>query len=187
MKSLLLIALVATASHTLAQDAHQPGGPDCPHKEALAAAASPSHYAGQEQRTVKALSEEERDRLLAGHGMGLARAAELNRFPGPKHVLELASEIGLSDEQARVTQQLFDEMHEEAVTLGRAIVDGETALDRRLANGDIDEATLTQAILEIGEARSRLRLAHLRAHLKMRKELSESQVASYDKLRGYRP
>ena len=119
--------------------------------------------------------------------MGLARAAELNRFPGPKHVLELATEIGLSEEQTRVTQQLFDEMHEQAVTLGREIVDGETALAARLANGDIDEATLTTAILEIGEARSRLRLAHLRAHLRMRQELSESQVASYDKLRGYRP
>jgi hypothetical protein len=59
---------------------------------AAAAAASPSvsPYAGQAGREIKALSREEVEGLLAGQGMGYAKAAELNRYPGPAHVLEQA-------------------------------------------------------------------------------------------------
>ena len=148
MRTLLAVVLVAAVAPTIAQQTHQPGGTDCPHK-------SPSPYVGEEDRAVKALSSAEREQLLTGQGMGLARAAELNRFPGPKHVLELASELELTADQIRITQNIFDSMHEEAVALGKTIVDGETALDARIASGDIDEASLSRAILEIGETRSR--------------------------------
>ena len=43
-------------------------------------------YAGQQARSIKALDDAEIDTLLNGRGMGLARAAELNHYPGPKHV-----------------------------------------------------------------------------------------------------
>ena len=36
--------------------------------------------------------------LKAGRGMGLALAAELNGYPGPSHVLELADKLKLSAE-----------------------------------------------------------------------------------------
>src|SRR5262245_46650234 len=42
-----------------------------------------SPYAGQEQRAIKALSDEEIRDLLEARGMGLAKAAELNPYPGP--------------------------------------------------------------------------------------------------------
>ncbi|MGH7485986.1 MAG: hypothetical protein ACREMY_10365, partial [bacterium] len=51
-----------------------------------ALAATP--YAGQQSREIKALSQEEAAGLLAGKGMGFAKAAELNGFAGPAHVLE---------------------------------------------------------------------------------------------------
>src|SRR5215475_1130417 len=62
------------------------------------AASAQSHqpYAGFEQRPIKALSEQEVDDLRAGRGMGLALAAELNGYPGPSHVLELADRLDLS-------------------------------------------------------------------------------------------
>ena len=41
-----------------------------------------SSYAGQEIRDIKALSPEDTAALLAGKGMGLAKAAELNGYPG---------------------------------------------------------------------------------------------------------
>jgi hypothetical protein len=56
-------------------------------------------YAGFQQRTVKALSEQEIADLRAGRGMGLALAAELNGYPGPAHVLEKADALGLSSAQ----------------------------------------------------------------------------------------
>jgi len=52
-----------------------------------------SPYVGQEQREIKSLSPDEVKDYLAGKGMGLAKAAELNHYPGPAHVLELASQL----------------------------------------------------------------------------------------------
>jgi hypothetical protein len=49
-----------------------------------------SPYAGQQTRAIKALSPEDLAGLLNGEGMGMAKAAELNGYPGPVHVLELA-------------------------------------------------------------------------------------------------
>ena len=43
---------------------------------------------------LKGLSIEEVDQYLSGAGMGFAKAAELNHFPGPMHVLELGERLG---------------------------------------------------------------------------------------------
>jgi hypothetical protein len=50
-------------------------------------------------RPIKALSEQQVADLQAGRGMGLALPAELNGYPGPAHVLELADKLGLSADQ----------------------------------------------------------------------------------------
>jgi hypothetical protein len=60
-----------------------------------------SPYAGEEQRVIKSLSPEEIESLKAGAGMGFAKLAELNGFPGPKHVLELAGRLELSPTQLK--------------------------------------------------------------------------------------
>ena len=52
-------------------------------------------YAGDAGREIKALSPEEVKDLLSGAGMGYAKAAELNHFPGPAHVIELADKLGV--------------------------------------------------------------------------------------------
>jgi predicted RNA methylase len=65
-------------------------------------------YAGMQTRPIKALSEQQVADLGAGRGMGLALAAELNGYPGPSHVLELADKLELSAEQRANMQRLFD-------------------------------------------------------------------------------
>lgn len=79
-------------------------------------AASP--YADLEKRPIKALSAEEIADLRAGRGMGLALPAELNGYPGPRHVLELARDLDLSPQQRRRTEVLFEDMQRQAVALG---------------------------------------------------------------------
>ena len=61
--------------------------------------AQESPYAGQEGRRIKSLSNREIAAYLAGAGMGFAKPAELNHYPGPKHVLELLDEMELTPEQ----------------------------------------------------------------------------------------
>ena len=58
-----------------------------------------SPYAGDRTRELKALSAQELEAYVKGEGMGMALPAELNSYPGPHHVLELAEELGLSVEQ----------------------------------------------------------------------------------------
>ena len=149
----------------------------------LAAAESP--YAGQERRQIKSLSSNEIESLENGAGMGFAKAAELNHFPGPRHVIDLAEELELTSSQLSASKSLFAEMNESARTLGRELLAAEAALDRAFAQESIDARTLESALLEIGEIRARLRYVHLEAHLRQRRLLNEIQVSRYDELRGY--
>ena len=99
-------------------------------------------YAGMQTRAIKALSEQQVSDLNAGHGMGLALAAELNGYPGPSHVLELADKLELSSDQRTRVQSLFDAMKAEAVPLGAKLLDQEAALDQQFANHSITPETL---------------------------------------------
>src|SRR5438132_2239894 len=101
---------------------------------ANATAQTASPYAGQQQRTIKALSDQEIGDLLEGRGMGLAKAGELNSYPGPLHVLQLAEQIGLSDAQRVATESLYAKMRERAVSIGRQIIEAERTLDREFAD-----------------------------------------------------
>jgi Spy/CpxP family protein refolding chaperone len=150
-----------------------------------AAAGSATPYAGQEGRDIKALSPEEVADHLAGRGMGLAKAAELNGYPGPAHVLELAGPLGLSPEQRARTQALFERMQARAIALGRELVEAERALDRLFASRTVTVAALGPALARIGELQARLRQAHLEAHLEQTALLTAEQVAAYGRLRGY--
>ena len=146
---------------------------------------APSPYRGQEGREIKTLSLEEIRALQAGEGMGLAKAAELNGYPGPKHVLELAEALELSEEQRARTREAFERMKENAVALGSAIVEKESALDRMFRERVIDPEKLEAAVGEIANLQGRLRLAHLEAHLELESVLTQDQISQYVALRGY--
>lgn len=145
-----------------------------------------SPYAGEQNRAVKSLSEDEIQGYLSGQGMGLAKAAELNRHPGPKHVLELAEQLSLTDEQRRRTEQVYQEMHEEAVRLGEQIVSAETDLNKSFAEGSLDASSLKERLLRISEWQGKLRFVHLNAHLQMIEILTPGQIEKYVALRGYK-
>jgi Spy/CpxP family protein refolding chaperone len=152
---------------------------------ALAIADTPAPYAGQQHRAIKALSAKEIDDLRAGRGMGLAKAAELNGYPGPMHVLELADKLSLSPAQRDATEALFEGMRAEAQRLGAAILEAERALDQNFAGRRIDEGDLQARLAALGTLQGELRFVHLRAHLAQAALLSADQRARYDALRGY--
>lgn len=76
----------------------------------LAAAQAPQPYAGMQARPIKALSDQQIADLKSGRGMGLALAAELNGYPGPLHLLELADQLALSEPQRTGIRQMFEAM-----------------------------------------------------------------------------
>ena len=148
-------------------------------------AQSPQTYAGMQTRPLKALSGDELADLKAGRGMGLALAGELNGYPGPKHVLELAKELNLTDAQRARTQQLFDDMKAEAVPLGQQLIAAEADLDRQFSGRTITPVSLTAATAAIGATQGTLRATHLKYHLTMMDVLTPEQIARYGELRGY--
>lgn len=144
-----------------------------------------SSYAGQQGREIKALSAEEMADLLAGRGMGMARAAELNSYPGPMHVLALRDQLRLSGEQVSAVQASFEEMQAAARQLGAELVEQERMLDGLFRSGTITPARTSAHTEAIGLLQGRLRAIHLAAHLQMRELLTSDQIARYDGARGY--
>lgn len=166
MKIVLALSWSLLAGAALAQSHHQP-------------------YAGQEKRAIKALSESEMADLLAGRGMGLAKAAELNGYPGPMHVLEHAAALKLTGAQREAVEAARARMAAAAQALGREIMAAETALDAAFAGKRIDADMLRAQTDAIAALMGRLRAVHLAAHLETAPLLTPAQLAQYAVLRGY--
>lgn len=146
---------------------------------------APSPYAGEAQRDIKALSAEEIRGYLEGAGLGFAKAAELNGYPGPRHVLDLAGRLSLSLEQRTRVEEVFRLMQAEVQALGRKFIETEHALDRLFAEGRAQEGDVRALAEQSGRLEGRIRSAHLTAHLAMMEVLTPAQVAAYKRLRGY--
>jgi len=144
-----------------------------------------SPYAGMQARSIKTLSEQQIADLTAGRGMGLALAAELNGYPGPAHVLELAEQLGLSTEQKARVQSLFDSMKAEALPLGAKLINEEAALNQQFAGHSVTAETLKDATAQIGMTQAELRNTHLKYHLQTAQILTADQMQHYAMLRGY--
>jgi Spy/CpxP family protein refolding chaperone len=199
MKSIAFAPLGLAATLALAVPGAATAQTDCPmHATHTASPAAPattetqahhdhamSPYAGKEGSEIKALSADELKAYREGTGMGLAKPAELNHYPGPRHVLDLSTELSLTATQTADLKAIFDRMHTAAVALGEQIVAKEKALDQAFASGLIDEEKLRDLTAQIASLQAKLRAAHLKAHVETKSILTAQQVARYDSLRGY--
>jgi Spy/CpxP family protein refolding chaperone len=166
MKTLVGAILFALSFTAMAQGHHQP-------------------YATHEKREIKALSDDERKQYLSGAGMGFAQAAELNHFPGPMHVLELANSLQLSPDQRRAVKALMDEHKAQARAIGAKLVESEHALEALFRQKDVGQQALSDAVRQAALLQGEYRLSHLETHRRMKPLLTAGQIAKYDALRGY--
>lgn len=150
---------------------------------AVCLAASP--YAGEQSRSIKSLSKQDVADYMDGKGMGFAKAAELNGYPGPAHVLELADKLALTPAQKSRTEDIFARMQMRARELGARLVEEERRLDELFASKSISHRSLASSVSSIASLQSELRATHLQAHLDQTEILSAAQTAKYWQLRGY--
>ena len=162
----LIAALVTLSTCATAEGSHQP-------------------YKGFEARDIASLSKDDIRQLQAGSGWGLALPAELNGYPGPAHVLELADELGLSDNQKQRMEATFEVMRENAISKGELLIAAERKLDHGFKSGSLDATSLEQLIDAAEAARADLRYVHLSRHLVTLEVLDAEQVRKYSELRGY--
>ena len=162
---LLLLAGCAAGGH----EGHHPAGP----------------YAGQQSRDIKALSEDEVRGYLDGAGMGFAKAAELNGYPGPMHTLEHADALALTGDQRAALDALLKRHKAEVRGLGAEVVRLERELDRVFAERRASPAAVDAKVAEAAAAQAKVRASHLKAHLETTALLSAEQRERYNRLRGY--
>jgi hypothetical protein len=155
---------------------------------ALAAAQPGTRAAGADDapRTIQSLSADRIAGLLSGAGLGYARAAELNDYPGPRHVLDLADSLGLTEAQRAVAVQARLAMAAEARARGHELVETEAALDRLFTSGRATPEAVRELTERAGQIEAAIRFAHLNAHLTLTAVLSADQIETYARLRGYR-
>lgn len=134
--------------------------------------------------TSRTLAQQDVDGLLLGMGMGMAAPAEINGYPGPRHVLELKDELDLTPDQRFATSRLIGQMLGQARALGQRIVDAERRLDADMASGELSGPQIKARVEGIASLRAQLRFTHIDAHLKQKKILRPEQVARYYELRG---
>ena len=144
-----------------------------------------SPYAGHEARVIAAISEQEVADLKSGAGMAMALPAELNGYPGPRHVLYLAEPLALTAAQRGEAERLMAEMRGRAVPLGEQVIAAEAELGRLFASGSATAAAIAAATERVARLRGELRSVHLVAHVAMRDALTPDQRSAYDRLRGY--
>jgi Spy/CpxP family protein refolding chaperone len=138
---------------------------------------------------VPGLETDEIEALRQGHGGGQARVAEVQGYPGPRHVLDAwhAGELALTSEQSTRLQAITQAMTAEAQRLGVLVLDAERGLADAFRSGRIDARTLRADLARITALRSELRLVHLQAHLETRAMLDPDQLARYAELRAHAP
>lgn len=147
-----------------------------------------SPYAGQELRDIKSLSDNDLQSLQNGTGEafgGIAKLAELNGYPGPRHVLDMASELQLTDGQRMEIELIYQNMSNKAKSIGAAIIAVEQDMDRSFANKTITEENLKLMLDKSADLYGQLRIVHLSAHLDTVQILTIEQVQMYNTIRGY--
>ncbi|MFB6181756.1 MAG: hypothetical protein ABEJ24_02560 [Candidatus Magasanikbacteria bacterium] len=149
-----------------------------------------SPYIGQENRDIKALPPEDIEGLKRGSGTpfgGMAKPAELNGVPGPKHLLDMieAGKLDVSKEQKNKIESVYKRMKENAIKKGEKIITKEEKIDNGFEKRSIEQEELKDKIKTSANLYGDLRFIHLKTHLEMLDILNEKQVEKYNKLRGY--
>ena len=151
-------------------------------------AVAAQHAAAPEtgEQTIAGLSADDIATIRAGGGWGLAKPAEMNGAPGPKHLLELADRLELDDAQIAGIEDIRERMTARAVAAGERFLTAEAALTEAFAAGSVQASELERLVAAAGEARAAMRLAHLDAHRETVPLLSAAQIERYAILRGHR-
>ena len=129
----------------------------------------------------------DKESLEKSEGAGMASYADINGYPGPKHVLEMQESLKLTDNQIKDISAIIDEMSENARATGELIVAKERELESSFRLGKANESHTKQLATEIGSLRGALRSVHLTAHIQAKSILTKEQIAIYMTLRhkGY--
>lgn len=147
--------------------------------------ATPSGYSTLLDSEIRGIDPKTIDAYRKGEGAGLALPAELNGYPGPRHILDLADKLHLTNDQQAKVQSIYDVMKPQAIDLGNQLLAGEAKLEKGFRDKTLDTNALQVQLVALGNLQSQLRFVHLSAHIATVVVLTSDQVEAYNVLRGY--
>ena len=127
--------------------------------------------------TLSALSKEDLKGLRRGHGTpfgDMAKAAELNGFPGPRHVLDLKRN-GLTSKQVSEIEEIYRKMNLLYIKVGAELV-AKAFMDREFKEKRVNSKSLKKMIQSSAVKYSELRYIQLVAHLETAKILKKGKL-----------
>lgn len=146
---------------------------------------TPSAYVSLLDSEIRGLDQDTIDGYLTGKGLGQALPAELNGYPGPRHTIDMAEELELTEEQLVEVQALFDDMQSAVIPLGEQYLEAVTELELAFREGTITEEYLQNQLEKITSIEAQMRYVHLSTHLATIDILSQDQIMEYNMMRGY--
>ena len=126
----------------------------------------------------------DRNALLNGLEGDYGKTAEINSYPSPKSLLELATTLNLSSIQKSRLSDIHNSTVARAKQLGKEIVQIENELNQAFQGRIINEKSCADDALQIGRLRGKLRGVILNSHIKAKAVLNDSQLSMYKKLHG---
>ena len=184
--AIAFIGLIAIASLTaVAQHDPHGGGHGDGHGGATPPVGSPYADRFDPAAVIRSLTPEQIAQIERGEGAGFALPAELNGMPGPRHVLDMAHDLGLSHDQRQRVQAIHDDMRAAVIPAGQRYLAALRALEEGFRTGTIAESDLPARVAETARLEGELAAAHLVAHLKTAAVLTPEQIAAYNRIRGY--
>lgn len=134
---------------------------------------------------IRSLTPEQVAQIERGEGAGFALPAELNGVPGPRHVLDMARDLGLAREQVARVQTIYDGMRAAVIPAGQRYLDAVRSLEGDFRAGTLSGADLPGRVAEVARLEGELAAAHLAAHLTTAAILTAEQTSTYNRIRGY--
>jgi len=122
--------------------------------------ATTDSYVAQASREIKNFSAQDVQQIKQGKGWGMAKSAEFNGYPGPRHVLDMAEKLALSAEQTRAVKDIFEAMQVKAMAAGDAYLAAERQLDQGFLHNQINAESLRELVDTSLQARADLRYIH---------------------------
>jgi Spy/CpxP family protein refolding chaperone len=136
------------------------------------------------KQSIKPISEYNLPGVGKGEGAGSGEAAELNGYPGPAHVIQMAANLGLDDRQIGAVKAIHEEMLQAVRAIAGEVKERQHELDALFESGTVTVAALEKATSAVSEAQGRLHFVHFRAHLKTREVLTPSQISTFKQIQA---
>ena len=154
-------------------------------KNEESAVKAPSDYVYLLDTEIRGLDQDTIEGYLTGKGLGQALSAELNGYPGPRHTIDMAEELELTEEQLAQVQALFDDMQSAVIPLGEKYLESVAELELTFREGTITDEYLLSQLEKITGIEAQMRYVHLSTHLATIDILSHDQIMQYNMMRGY--